>query len=147
MNTWYGDPRWTDAPRHIVSAAVVATDNQGRVLLVKSPQRGWEMPGGQVELGESLEAAAAREVKEESGIDVAELAFCGVFQNLSRSIVNFLFRGRCVGGDPTPSDESLEVGFFELPYALDLVTYSNFRTRIEYCLDSARRPFFVGWFE
>ncbi|MFZ1988470.1 MAG: NUDIX domain-containing protein [Alphaproteobacteria bacterium] len=145
MSTWYQQAAWREAPRHIVSAAVVATDAHGRILLVRSPQRGWEMPGGQVELGEPLDAAAVREVREESGVDVGELTFCGVFQNLNRSIVSLLFRGRCLGGEPRPSEESLEVGFFDLPKALDLVTYSNFRQRIEYCLDAARRPFFMSW--
>ncbi len=145
MSAWFESPVWITSPRHIVSAAVVATDEQGRLLLVRSPRRGWEMPGGQVELAESLEAAAIREAKEESGIDVAELVFCGVFQNLARSTVNALFRGRCVGGAPTTSDESLKVGFFALPDALNMVTYLNFRQRIEYCLDPTRRPFFVSW--
>jgi 8-oxo-dGTP pyrophosphatase MutT (NUDIX family) len=143
--SWFEDPVWLKSPRHIVSAAVVATDATGRVLLVRSPRRGWEMPGGQVEIGESLEAAARREVLEESGIEVADLVFCGVFQSLSRSIVNALFRARCSGGAPRPSEESVEVGFFQPERALELVTHVNFRARIEYCLDPTRQPFFVAW--
>jgi 8-oxo-dGTP pyrophosphatase MutT (NUDIX family) len=143
--TWFEDPIWLNAPRHIVSAAVVATDTAGRILLVHSPRRGWEMPGGQVEIGESLEAAAQREVLEESGIEVSDLVFCGVFQSLSKSIVNVLFRARCSGGEPRLSEESLEVGFFETGRALELVTHANFRQRIEYCLNPARQPFFVAW--
>jgi 8-oxo-dGTP pyrophosphatase MutT (NUDIX family) len=142
--SWFEDPIWLNAPRHIVSAAVVATDGEGRVLLVRSPRRGWEMPGGQVEIGESLEAAAQREVLEESGIEVADLVFCGVFQSLSKSVVNVLFRARCSGGTPQTSDESLDVGFFEPERALELVTHADFRQRIEYCLDPTRRPFFVA---
>ena len=143
MTEWYETPQWNGAPRHIVSAAVVATDDAGRVLLVRSPRRGWEMPGGQVELGEALEVAAIREVKEESGIDVGELSFCGIFQTLDRSVVNVLFRGRCVGGSPSISEESLEVGFFPPEEALAIVRHANFRERIAYCLDRSCQPFLV----
>lgn len=142
--SWFEDPIWLNSPRHIVSAAVVATDATGRILLVRSPRRGWEMPGGQVEIGESLETAARREVFEESGIEVSDLVFCGVFQALSKSVVNILFRARCSGGEPRPSEESLEVGFFEREHALELVTHANFRQRIEYCLDHTRQPFFIA---
>jgi 8-oxo-dGTP diphosphatase len=143
MDAWYSDPRWISAPRHIVSAAVVATNTQGDVLLVRSPWRGWEMPGGQVELGESLEDAAIREVKEETGIDVAHLQFCGVSQARDRSVVNFLFYGTCVGGALQSSTESIEVGFFQPSSALEMVKHANFRERIELCLDSSRRPFLL----
>src|SRR5690625_5637975 len=51
----------------------------------------WEMPGGIVEEGESLKNAAIRETKEESGIDVEILNFCGIFQNVKKSICNTLF--------------------------------------------------------
>ncbi len=144
MTDWYETSRWTSAPRHIVSAAVVATNNDGRVLLVRSPRRGWEMPGGQVELGESLEDAAIREVKEESGIDVGELKLCVIFQTVDRSVVNVLFRGRCFGGTPCTSEESIEVGFFEPEAALTMVKHVDFSQRIAYCLDLSRHPFFVA---
>ena len=142
--SWFEDPNWLNAPRHIVSAAVVATDSAGQILLVRSPRRGWEMPGGQVEIGESLEEAAKREVFEESGIEVGNLVFCGVFQALNKSVVNALFRGRCIGGEPRTSAESLEVGFFAPDRALELVTHANFRERIAFCLDLRRQPFFVA---
>ena len=49
------------------------------------------MSGGQVEEGESLKDAAIRETKEETGIDIEVLRFCGVFQNVNHSICNTLF--------------------------------------------------------
>ncbi len=76
------------------------------------------MPGGQVEEGESPREAAIRETKEESGIDVEVLKFCGIFQNVERSICNTLFLCKSIGGKPTTSPESLEVGFFPIEEAL-----------------------------
>lgn len=130
-------------PKHIVSAAAIVINEQKQILLIKGPRRGWEMPGGQVEEGESLKDAAIRETKEETGIDVEVLKFCGLFQNVSRSICNTLFLARPVGGQLTTSPESLKVGFFPLEQALEMVTFLNFRQRIEYCLDDKIQPFYI----
>ena len=130
-------------PKHIVSAAIIVFNEQGEILLIKGPRRGWEMPGGQVEEGESLIDAAVRETKEESGIEIEVTKFCGVFQNVERSICNTLFLGKAIGGVPTTSPESLEVGFFPIKEALEMVTWKNFRQRIEYCLDESLQPFLV----
>jgi 8-oxo-dGTP diphosphatase len=130
-------------PKHIVSAATIVVNDQNEILLIKGPRRGWEMPGGQVEEGESLKEAAIRETKEESGIDIDVTKFCGVFQNVSKSICNTLFLGKAIGGEPTTSSESLEVGFFPLEQALEMVNWKNFRQRIEYCLNEDAQPFYV----
>jgi 8-oxo-dGTP diphosphatase len=130
-------------PKHIVSAATIVLNNQKEILLIKGPRRGWEMPGGQVEEGESLKDAAIRETKEESGIDIEVIKFCGVFQNVSGSICNTLFLGIPIGGELTTSSESLEVGFFPIKKALEMVTWKNFKQRIEYCLNENLQPFYV----
>ncbi|SDZ75366.1 NUDIX domain-containing protein [Thalassobacillus cyri] len=59
-----------ETPKHIVSAATVILNEKNELLLIKGPKRGWEMPGGQVEVGESLKEAAIRETKEECGLDI-----------------------------------------------------------------------------
>ncbi len=130
-------------PKHIVSAATIVINEQREILLIKGPRRGWEMPGGQVEEGESLKEAAIRETKEETGIDIDGLKFCGIFQNVSNSICNTLFLATPVGGEFTTSAESLEVGFFPIEKALEMVTWKNFRQRIEYCLDKNTQPFYM----
>lgn len=91
--------------------------------------RGWEMPGGQVEEGESLKDAAIRETKEETGIDVEILKFCGIFQNVGKSICNTLFLAKPVGGKLTTSQESLEVGFFPIDAALPHGNCREFQTK------------------
>ncbi|PWV94492.1 NUDIX domain-containing protein [Paenibacillus cellulosilyticus] len=53
-------------PQHYVSAAAIVLNEYNEILLIRGPMRGWEMPGGLVEEGESLIQAAIRETKEES---------------------------------------------------------------------------------
>lgn len=132
-------------PKHVVSAAAIVLNEKNELLLIKGPRRGWEMPGGQVEEGESLTDAVIRETKEESGIDIEVLKFCGIYQNIEGSICNTLFLGKPVGGELTTSPESLEVGFFKLEEALEMVTWNNFRQRIENCLNENMHPFYVGF--
>lgn len=132
-------------PKHIVSAATIVLNDKGELLLIKGPRRGWEMPGGQVEEGESLADAAIRETKEESGIDIEVVKFCGIYQNVAKSICNTLFLARPVGGELTTSSESLEVDYFPLQEALEMVTWKNFRARIEDCLNEANHPFLVNF--
>ncbi|MBD8069857.1 NUDIX hydrolase [Bacillus sp. PS06] len=130
-------------PKHIVSAATIVINEQNEILLIKGPRRGWEMPGGQVEEGESIKDAAIRETKEESGIDIEVVKFCGIFQNVESSICNTLFLAKPVGGKLMTSPESLEVGFYPLEQALEMVTWKNFRERIESCLNEDTQPFFI----
>ncbi|NYV67185.1 NUDIX domain-containing protein [Bacillus sp. Gen3] len=130
-------------PKHIVSAATIVLNEEKEILLINGPWRGWEMPGGQVEEGESLKDAAIRETKEETGIDIEVIKFCGIFQNVNKSICNTLFLGKPIGGKLTTSSESLEVGFYPIEQALKMVTVGNFRQRIEYCLDERSHPFYI----
>lgn len=56
------------APQAVVGASAVVTDTAGRVLLGRSARGMWELPGGRVETGESAQAAAVRELAEETGL-------------------------------------------------------------------------------
>jgi 8-oxo-dGTP diphosphatase len=132
-------------PKHIVSAAVIVQNKAGHILLIKGPKRGWEMPGGQVEEGEALDRAAVREVKEESGIDIEVTKFCGIYQNTEMCICNTLFLGKPVAGVCTPSEESLEVGYFPIEQVREMVTWGNYLKRIEHCLHDVSHPFYVAF--
>jgi 8-oxo-dGTP diphosphatase len=134
-------------PKHILSAAAIVVNDKNELLLIKGPRRGWEMPGGQVEEGESLSQAAIRETKEESGIDIEIIKFCGIFQNVENSICNTLFLAKPIGGELTISSESSEVGFFPMEEALDKVVWKDFRQRIEYCLSPELQPFCVEFMD
>ncbi|MEU8625057.1 methyltransferase, FxLD system [Streptomyces sp. NPDC048669] len=59
-------------PQAVMGAAAVLTDASGRVLLGRSTKGMWELPGGRIEKGESAQAAAVRELAEETGLTARE---------------------------------------------------------------------------
>ncbi|ASI35300.1 ADP-ribose pyrophosphatase (plasmid) [Exiguobacterium sp. N4-1P] len=132
-------------PKHSLSAGAVVLDDHGKILLIKGPERGWEFPGGVIELGETIEDGIIREVKEESGIDIEVTHFCGIYQNISQHVCATCWLAKAVGGTPQTSSESLEVGFFSLEEVLDMVTWSNFSERILKILNEAEQPFYVAF--
>jgi 8-oxo-dGTP diphosphatase len=105
--------------RRVVAAGAVVRDAAGRLLLVRrahDPEAGrWTLPGGRVEPGESPAAAAAREVAEETGLEVAVgrewLVLCrpagpaAVFE-----IHDFV--AEPVGGVLRAGDDAAEAGWF-----------------------------------
>jgi 8-oxo-dGTP pyrophosphatase MutT (NUDIX family) len=81
-------------PTHIVAVFGLIRDASRRVLVVRSPKRGWEMPGGQVEEGESLVQALQREIGEEAGVTVTVGKLVGVYSNVkppTKVIFGFLY--------------------------------------------------------
>jgi len=120
-------------PVHTVVVSVVVRDAENRILLIKHPHRGWELPQGHVEQGEDLFTAASREVLEESGYEVEVDGLLAVFSKLSPepSSVIFGFTARLAGGEATTSDESLEVGWFEEDVAIDMPEHPVNRNRLQ----------------
>jgi len=115
----------SDHPRHVVAVTGFVTDAEQRVLLVRVASRGWEMPGGQVETGESLLGALRREVEEESGCRIGIDRLIGIYSKLTPpEMVLHLFRCRHVDGDARPREEAVpEVGWFSAEEARRLVTH------------------------
>lgn len=66
-------------PLILPGVAVLVIDDQERVLLQRRNEGLWGMPGGFMELGESAEETARREVKEETGINVGQLSLITVY--------------------------------------------------------------------
>lgn len=76
----------------VSASGVILNANRTEVLLIQRRDNGhWEPPGGIVETNESLEAAAIREIKEETGLDVRVKRLTGAYKNVPRSIVALVF--------------------------------------------------------
>ena len=100
----------TAPPRHIVAVVGLVCNDIGRVLMIESPRRGWELPGGQVEEGESLPVALQREIREETGIDAVVGRLAVLHSNLTAPAKVILgFECRAIGGRIAISAESLAV--------------------------------------
>jgi ADP-ribose pyrophosphatase YjhB (NUDIX family) len=98
-----------------VACGIPAT-TEGRIVLMRratEPGRGlWTMPGGFVDLGESVEDAARREIAEELGIEVALGELIGVYSSSSDRTVVVVFAAAALG-EPRTTEEAMEVRAFE----------------------------------
>jgi ADP-ribose pyrophosphatase YjhB (NUDIX family) len=93
------------------SAAVV---HEGKILLVRRRDLGtWEMPGGFVEPGEAPWETAVRECLEESRVKVESGPLVGMYHRPTRDLTIFVFRCSFVGGEPGPTEESLEAAWVD----------------------------------
>ncbi|MCY4017904.1 MAG: NUDIX hydrolase [Chloroflexi bacterium] len=111
------------APRHIVAASAMVRNDKGQILLVRTHRRGWEIPGGQIEIGESLIDGLKREVLEESGVQVEIGRLAVLRSNLTSSIVIFCFEARYLGGQLRPSDETPQVQWVSPERALEMISH------------------------
>ena len=130
---------------HFVSVAALVTNDKGEVLLVNSPWRGWEYPGGLIEPGESFEAALKREVREESGVEIEITGFVGICKNVAKDIVNIDFTARYTGGKLTTSEESTEVGWFTPEKAMEMITFPLTKKRLANMLSGDKTVHLFGF--
>jgi ADP-ribose pyrophosphatase YjhB (NUDIX family) len=101
--------------RRTEGAHILAVDDAGRILVVRTWYLGpgWSLPGGRVERGETPHAAAARETREETGLDVTVNSLVLVDAHRSRD-TSFVFTGTVTGGDLAPQlGEIAEVGWLD----------------------------------
>ena len=122
-------------PRHIVAAGALVSDTAHRVLLIDSPWRGWEFPGGQIECGEDVIGGLKREILEETGIHVTVGALAGLYSNLSNGVVIATFLADYLAGKPVTSAESLQVKWCPRDRCEAKVTHPAVRARLRDMLD------------
>ena len=123
-----------------LAVVVLVQDQDGRLLYTKrnhDPQLGaWAWPGGWVDRGEVVEAAAVREVREETGLHVALDGLLGVFSRAGQPAVLIAYGARVLGGRLEPGPEAEAVRFF----ALDALPPSAFPADREILAAWSARP-------
>lgn len=112
-----------------------------QILLVKNKKRGWEFPGGYVDHGETLEEAAVREVKEETGIDIRVTRFLGLEHHVHKLTLISLFEAVPIGGVLTKSSETFDSGFYSPDTTRQMMTLTLYTERINRCLNPVMTPF------
>ena len=115
-------------PKHVVAAGLLVRKD-GHVLLVRTPRRGWEFPGGQIELGEAVTDGAIREVVEEANVVATVDALVGVYSNVGASRVLFDFLGSWVDGEGSVGDETIDVAWVSPEEALDMIEHPLYNRR------------------
>ena len=105
-------------------AAGVLVERSGRLLLVRrnhEPALGrWSFPSGYVDAGEVIEAAAAREVREETGLEVRLTRLLGVYSSTGEQVVFIAYAGEAPAGEARAGEEASEVRWFEQDEIPDL---------------------------
>ncbi len=99
-------------------AVVVLVETCSRLLFVQrgaEPQIGkWCFPGGYVDRGEEVEAAARREVREETGLEVEVTGLIGVYSLPSNPVIVIAYTGAVKCGELTPGTDADDAGWFDL---------------------------------
>jgi ADP-ribose pyrophosphatase YjhB (NUDIX family) len=132
---YYDSPEAPRANSLVPAVNVVDVNHAGAILLIRRTDNGnWALPGGGIDLGESVAQAAVRETFEESGIECVITGIVGIYSDPkhvifytsnggARQEFSIVLTARLLGGQPTPSSESSEVRWVpesELPgYTMD----------------------------
>ncbi|MFI0894848.1 NUDIX domain-containing protein [Streptomyces sp. NPDC020983] len=140
---YFDDPRAPKANSIVPSANVIVTDDEGRILMIRRSDNGnWAVPGGAMDMGESLAQTGVRETLEETGIHCEITGLVGIYTD-PRHVIHYtsndevrqefsvVYTARYVSGEPTPSDESREVVWVPRDEVGDLKMHRSMRQRVE----------------
>ncbi len=106
-----------EPPKQTVSVSALLLNERGEVLLLRTHWRSdtWEMPGGNVEVGEPLDRAVCREFLEETGIVIRPVGITGVYYNATKHVLSIVFKAEYIRGEiKIQPDEIKEARYIEL---------------------------------
>ncbi|MBI4770627.1 MAG: NUDIX hydrolase [Chloroflexi bacterium] len=108
--------------RNPAPVGMALVQREGRLLLIRRaipPLQGyWAPPAGHVEVGESVPEAAAREAREEAGVQVALRRLVGVYSQADVEVIIMAYAGEVIGGELRAGEDAGEAALFgpgELP--------------------------------
>lgn len=138
---YYDDPAAPAANSLVPAASAVVVDDEGRIVLQRRRDNEmWALPGGVMELGESVADCAIRETREETGLDVEVVGIVGVYSDPKhvfayddgevRQEFSICVLARVRGGTIQVSDESHEVQAFDPDEIADLRMVPSIRLRL-----------------
>ena len=136
----------------VPSTTAVVTDDKDRVLLVKRRDNDlWTLPGGGMDLGESIVETAVREVKEDTGLDVEVTGLIGVYTNPRHVIAytdgevrqqfSLCFSTRLIGGQLHVDSESTDIAWTRPQDIESLSMHPSMRLRIQHYLEKRPTPY------
>jgi ADP-ribose pyrophosphatase YjhB (NUDIX family) len=149
---YYDSPEAPRANSLVPAVNVVIVNDASEILLIRRTDNGnWAVPGGAVDLGESVAQAAVRETREESGIECAITGIAGIYSDPRHVILytsngearqefSIVLTARAVSGQPTPSSESSEVRWVPEAELLGYTMDRSMRTRINDFLSRSGSP-------
>jgi 8-oxo-dGTP pyrophosphatase MutT (NUDIX family) len=141
---YYNDPNAPKATTIVPSVNVIVENDQGEILLIQRSDNGnWALPGGAIDIGESLTQAAIREVQEETGITCQITGLVGIYtdpkhiilytsNNEARQEFSIVLAGRFARGHTTTSAESIDVHWASLADIDRYDMHHSMRLRIEH---------------
>jgi 8-oxo-dGTP pyrophosphatase MutT (NUDIX family) len=126
---YYDDPAAPPANSLVPGGSAIVANERGEILLQRRTDSGlWALPGGTMDIGETLAGAIVREVREETGFQVEPVRLVGIYSDPKhvfayddgevRQEFNVCLACRIVGGEFAVSEESHEVRFLD-PAELD----------------------------
>ena len=149
---YLNDPNAPKANSIVPAVSAIVTDEHGSILLIlRTDNNYWSIPGGGVKPGESVKEAAAREVKEETGIDCEVTGLVGIYSDPNhvaayddgevRQEFSICFTTRMLGGTRRTSAESAEVSFVAPQHLQSYEMHPSIRLRIEHYLQRRNVPY------
>jgi 8-oxo-dGTP pyrophosphatase MutT (NUDIX family) len=147
------DPAAPKATSIVPSANVIVVNDKGEILMICRTDNGnWAVPGGGMDLGESITDAAIRETLEETGITCQITGLVGIYTNPRHVILytsngevrqefSIVFTARPTGGELRPSSESSEPQWVSPDVISGLQMHRSMRQRIQHYLDRLVGPY------